>query len=119
MSEEIKTLMDDLNKSFEDFKTENKNRLKEIEEKGHADPILQEKVDKMSEDIAKLAEEKQSVELAKQNLEDVTAKVEKLETVLNRPDAEVKSADVDVQMKAFGTWLRKGEVDADEKKALY
>tara|TARA_R100000458_G_C8277901_1_gene253653 strand:- start:5337 stop:6551 length:1215 start_codon:yes stop_codon:yes gene_type:complete len=119
MSEEIKSLVDDLTKGFEDFKVENKNRLEEIEKKGHADPILQEKVDKMSEDVAKLAEEKQSAELAQKNLDEVTAKVEKLETVLNRPDAESKKIEPDVQMKAFGAWLRKGEVDPEEKKALY
>jgi HK97 family phage major capsid protein len=72
----------------------------------------------MSEDIAKMAEVKQAHEIQAKNLEDANAKIEKLETVLARPNAE-KSETVDVQMKAFGDWLRKGEVDPDEKKALY
>jgi HK97 family phage major capsid protein len=90
----------------------------EIEKKGHADPILQEKVDKMSDDIAKLAEVKQAHEIQQKNLEEATAKIESLETILARPNAS-KSADVDMQVKAFGNWLRKGEVDEMEKKALY
>ena len=118
MSEEINNVLTELGSSFEEFKKENSKRLEEIEKKGHADPILQEKVDKMSEDIAKMAEVKQAHEIQAKNLEDANAKIEKLETVLARPNAE-KSETVDVQMKAFGDWLRKGEVDPDEKKALY
>lgn len=118
MSEEIKVVLDELGSKFEDFKSENKTRLDEIEKKGHADPILQEKVDKMSDDIAKLAEVKQAHEIQQKNLEEATAKIESLETILARPNAS-KSADADIQVKAFGKWLRKGEVDEMEKKALY
>ena len=118
MSEEIKVVLDELGSKFEEFKSENKTRLEEIEKKGHADPILQEKVDKMSDDIAKLAEVKQAHEIQQKNLEEATAKIESLETILARPNAS-KSADVDMQVKAFGKWLRKGEIDEMEKKALY
>ena len=118
MSEEIKVVLDELGSKFEDFKSENKTRVDEIEKKGHADPILQEKVDKMSDDIAKLAEVKQAHEIQQKNLEEATAKIESLETILARPNAS-KSADVDMQVKAFGKWLRKGEIDEMEKKALY
>jgi len=118
MSEEIKVVLDELGSKFEEFKSENKTRLEEIEKKGHADPILQEKVDKMSDDIAKLAEVKQAHEIQQKNLEEATAKIESLETILARPNAS-KSADVDMQVKAFGKWLRKVEIDEMEKKALY
>lgn len=118
MSEEIKVVLDELGSKFEEFKSENKTRLEEIEKKGHADPILQEKVDKMSDDIAKLAEVKQAHEIQQKNLEEATAKIESLETILARPNAS-KSVDADIQVKAFGKWLRKGEVDEMEKKALY
>ena len=118
MSEEIKDVLDGLGKGFEEFKTENQKRLDEIEQKGHADPLLQEKVDKMSEEIASLAEVKQSAELQSKNLEEAQSKIEALETVMARP-SNVKSEDVDIRVKAFGDWLRKGEVDEMEKKALY
>tara|TARA_X000001382_G_scaffold119061_1_gene99592 strand:- start:192 stop:1403 length:1212 start_codon:yes stop_codon:yes gene_type:complete len=118
MSEEVKTVLDELGSKFEDFKSENKTRLDEIEKKGHADPLLQDKVDKMSDDIAELAEVKQAHEIQQKNLEEATAKIESLETVLARPNASA-SKDVDIQTKAFGEWLRKGEVDEMERKALY
>ncbi len=118
MSEEVKTVLDELGSKFEDFKSENKTRLDEIEKKGHADPLLQDKVDKMSNDIAELAEVKQAHEIQQKNLEEATAKIESLETVLARPNASA-SKDVDIQTKAFGEWLRKGEVDEMERKALY
>jgi HK97 family phage major capsid protein len=118
MSEEIKEVLDGLGKGFEEFKAENQKRLDEIEQKGHADPLLQEKVDKMSDDIASMAEAKQNIELQAKNLEDAQSKIEQLETVISRPSA-VKSEDVDMHIKAFDSWLRKGEVDEMEKKALY
>ena len=92
MSEEIKDVLDGLGKGFEEFKTENQKRLDEIEQKGHADPLLQEKVDKMSEEIASLAEVKQTAELQSKNLEDAQSKIEALETVMARP-SNVKSED--------------------------
>ena len=44
MADEIKDLIKDLGTTFETFKAENDKRLKEIEAKGHADPLLTEKV---------------------------------------------------------------------------
>ena len=35
MSEEVKTVLDELGSKFEDFKSENKTRLDEIEKKWH------------------------------------------------------------------------------------
>ena len=118
MSEDIKKVIDELGSTFEEFKKENKTRLDEIEKKGNADPLLEEKVDKMSDDLSKMAETKQQIEIQAKNLEEATAKLEKLETALARPN-QSKNVEVDAQMKAFSTWLRKGEVDPEERKALY
>lgn len=119
MSEEIKSVIDNLASTFEDFKEENTKRLREIEEKGSADPILEEKVQKMTDDLAQMAEAKQKIELQEKALADAQSKLENLETVISRPNASGEAKDVDVQMKAFDKWLRKGEVDEMEKKALY
>jgi len=118
MSEEVKEVLDSLGSTFEEFKSENEKRLKEIEKKGHSDPLLQEKVDKMSSDVAELCEARQTLELQQKNLEEATAKIEKLETVMNRPEASASEV-TDHQKQVFGKWLRKGEVDPEEKKALY
>jgi HK97 family phage major capsid protein len=118
MTEEVKAVLDELGSKFEDFKHENKQRLDEIEKKGHADPLLQEKVDKMTDDISKLAEIKQSHEIQQKNLEEATAKIDNLETVISRPEVR-ESKDIDHKKEVFNTWLRKGEVDPEERKALY
>ena len=86
MSEEIKPILEDLGKSFHDFKQENDARLTEIEKKGHADPLLQEKVDKLSEEVAKNAELKQTVEMQQKNLDAAEEKLSKLESTLARPE---------------------------------
>ena len=118
MSDEIKSVIDNLASTFEDFKSENSKRLDEIEKKGSADPLLEEKVDKMADDISKMAETKQAIEIQEKNLAEAQAKLESLETVIARPETG-ENKDVDIQMKAFGSWLRKGEIDEMEKKALY
>jgi HK97 family phage major capsid protein len=118
MSEEIKPILEDLGKSFHDFKQENDARLSEIEKKGHADPLLQEKVDKLSEEVAKNAELKQTVEIQQKNLADAEEKLSKLESTLARPETS-NSENVNRQMKAFDSYLRKGQMDPEETKALY
>ena len=119
MSDELKSVIDNLNSTFEDFKSENKARLDEIEKKGSADPLLVEKIDKMADDISKMKEAEQKIELQQKALADAESKLENLETVINRPNSGNGNMEPDMQMKAFGSWLRKGEIDPDEKKALY
>jgi HK97 family phage major capsid protein len=62
MSEEIKKLIEDQGKALEKFKADNETRLKEIEAKGHADPLLEEKVKKIAEDVAAVATMKTQLE---------------------------------------------------------
>ena len=55
MSVELKETIQALGKAFDAFKAENDARLKEIEKKGAADPLLTEKVDKINADIAQIS----------------------------------------------------------------
>lgn len=121
MSEEIKSVIDNLNSTFEDFKSENSKRLDEVEKKGSASAELESKVDAMADDISKLAETKQKIELQAKALEEAEVKLDKLETVLARPETGLNAKEVGVQMKAFSNMLRKGEKELDEieRKALY
>jgi len=119
MSEEIKDVINALGKSFEDFKGENQKNIDEIKKNGVADPLLQEKVDKLADDVAGAVEQKQDIELQKKALEEATAKLEKLETTLARPELGKSAKEVDVQMKAFGEYLRTGNKPELEQKALY
>jgi len=86
MSEEIKDVINALGKSFEDIKGENQKNIDEIKKNGVADPLLQEKEDKLADDVAGAGEQKQDIELQKKALEEATAKLEKLETTLARPE---------------------------------
>ena len=118
MTEEIRQAVDELGNAVEELKTENRKRLDEIEKKGHADPILQDKVDKISDKIAEIEEKRQDNEILKKNLERAEEKLASIETRLARPEYG-GTKEVDMKMKAFGSYLRKGEVDPEETKALY
>ena len=96
--DEIKKIIEALGKTFETFKGENDVRLKEIETKGHADPLLAEKVDKINADIAQIAEMK--------------TQLEALETVAGRGafgggTSELDKAKSEYKAK-FESWFRKG-----------
>jgi len=62
MSLELKETIQALGKAFDAFKAENDARLKEIEKKGAADPLLSEKVDKINADIAQISALKKQLE---------------------------------------------------------
>lgn len=95
---EIKDTIDALGKAFEAFKSENDARLKEIEEKGGADPLLTEKVEKINAEISHIAAMKKQLET--------------LETVAGRGAFGGGTSELD-QAKAeykagFEKWFRKG-----------
>ena len=62
MDLELKGTIEKLGSAFEQFKAENDARIKEIEAKGGADPLLTEKVDKINAEISKLTEMKNQLE---------------------------------------------------------
>ncbi|MFA6927194.1 MAG: phage major capsid protein, partial [Bacteroidales bacterium] len=95
---EIKDTIDALGKAFEAFKSENDARLKEIEAKGGADPLLTEKVEKINAEISHIAAMKKQLET--------------LETVAGRGAFGGGTSELD-QAKAeykagFEKWFRKG-----------
>ncbi len=59
---ELKETIESIGRAFEQFKAENDARLKEIEKKGHVDPLLAEKVEKINADISALGEMKKQLE---------------------------------------------------------
>jgi HK97 family phage major capsid protein len=72
--EDVKDAIERRNKAFEDFKVENDTRLKEIEAKGHADPLLQDKVEKIAADIADLETVRQQLESIEKSVANMEAK---------------------------------------------
>jgi HK97 family phage major capsid protein len=107
--EEIKQLVEELNQAFLEHRTKNDQRLSEIQKKGHADPVLEEQVDRIAKEI--------------QNLTEVKQRIEKVETKLNRPamaEHEKLDPNSSARKQAVVHYLRKGEglLSADEVKLL-
>jgi len=72
MSEEIKKLIEDQGKALDTFMASNDKRLKEIEAKGHEDPLLKAEVTRIAEDVAKFATMKTALE----SIEAAVAKIQ-------------------------------------------
>ena len=94
MFEELKAL-------FEQFKAANDERLKQIEAKGHADPLLEAKVDKMNEGITAMEAK-------------IQARIDDVEAKANRPGAGMSAEEqAKAEYKsAFNAFARKGDFQA-------
>lgn len=98
--EAIKKMIEDIGRAFEAFKAENDARIKAIESKGHADPVLTEKVDKMNEALSGMLDVKRQLEA-----------LEKAVALKDFPGGGNQSAIEKVLAEhkaAFETWFRKG-----------
>ena len=138
MAEEIKQAVEavkQVNVAFEEFKRANDARLAEIEKKGAADPLLEEKLRRIDADLdraqkvadeAALAAKRQSrvVTDEKGDRIDLDAKAADWAGMLARRRGETvpafDAAGLDSYKAAFDRFLRKGEevMSVDERKAL-
>ena len=98
MDLELKGTIEKLGSAFEQFKAENDARIKEIEAKGGADPLLTEKVDKINAEISKLTEMKNQLET--------------LETVVGRRGlgGGMAADSEETKIKAFNHLMRRGDI---------
>lgn len=98
---ELKETIESIGRAFETFKAENDARLKEIEKKGHVDPLLAEKVEKINADISALGEMKKQLEA--------------IETAVARGQfaggGSAKDQEVIARAKAF-THLMRGNIES-------
>jgi len=95
---ELKQIIEDLGTTFQAFKAENDARLKEIEAKGHVDPLLAEKVEKINAEITSIAAMK--------------AQLEAIEAAVARGQfagGGRQSKEVEAKAKAFSALMRRGE----------
>lgn len=138
MADEIKQAVEavkQVNVAFEEFKRANDQRLAEIEKKGAADPLLEEKVARIEADLTKaqaiadeaaLAVKRQSrvVTDEKGDRIDLDAKAAEWAGMLARRRGETvpafNNAGMDAYKAAFDKFLRKGEevMGVEERKAL-
>ena len=99
MSDEIKKMINDIGKAFEQFKAENDARVKALETNGKVDPLLTEKVERINAAITEMSAMKRQLEA----VETAVARQEFPGGGLFREDP-LKAE----HAKAFGTWMRKG-----------
>jgi HK97 family phage major capsid protein len=138
MSDELKQAADavqSLNKAFEEFKSVNDQRLAEIESKGSADALLDEKIARIEEDLTKaqevadaasMAVKRQSRVVTNQNGEevDLDAKALKWAKGIARTRGtdvtEFGAKELNAYKSAFDHYIRKDDrgLTADEVKAL-
>jgi len=138
MADEIKQACEaikNMNVAFDEFKRTNDIRLEQIEKKGAADPLLEEKLKRIDADLdraqkvadeAALAAKRQGRVVTNENGDSVNldAKAAEWAGMLARRRGEVvpsfDAAGMDAYKAAFDRFLRKGEevMGVDERKAL-
>lgn len=101
-----------IGKAFDEFRKENDARLTEIEKKGHADPLLSEKVDKMATQLADMESLRQKAE----RIDAFEKELRNVENVLARPLSNggieaPKGATDPEYSKAFWNFIRHGQED--------
>lgn len=130
---DIKEAVDASSKSFEDYKAANDAILKEITEKGVADPLLTEKLAKIDADLDKkqeridqfaLALKRKSLSSDGVSTDELDAKALAWAKLVSKRNggttAEFTNEHMDAYKTAFNKFMRKGEevMDLDERKAL-
>jgi HK97 family phage major capsid protein len=134
-AKELAKAVEGVKTGFEAFKEANDQRIKEIEVKGSADPLLEEKLAKIEKDMDakqarldqfELAMKRQSRTVTDKNGNeiDLDAKAAKWANMVARSRGtrveDFGAKELDGYKQAFDTFLRKGDeiIGADEKKAL-
>ena len=119
MSEDVKSAIQDIGQTFEEFKKVNDQRLEKLE-KGEAIGDLEAKLDRMESALSGMEDVKSSLEKQEAKTDLINESVEKIETVLKRPESGMDTKQIDEYASAWGVYLRKGKdgLSPDEVKAL-
>lgn len=128
---EIKETVDALNKAFHEFKQSNDERLKQVEARGTADPLLAAKVDNANADISKLSNAIKDLGKAHDELElsmqraapandsEAKALAEFKQHTRGRAHDGVNVEQYRAYKNAFSSYLRRGDaVPADIRAAM-
>ena len=119
MSEDVKNAIQEMGSTFEEFKKVNDERLEKLE-KGESTAYVDEKLAKVEAKMDSYEDINQKLTVAEANAENIKSQLEKLETVVKRPNSGFESKQVDEYMEAFDRYCRKGleGLSDTEKKAL-
>lgn len=118
-NKELNDTIEELAKTFEDFKKANDERLEQLEKEGAVDPTLEEKLNKLEDRTAELQSQKDRLDEEVERLDEVEKKV-------NRPaykdsDGNELSAEEREHKDAFEKFFKKGHDEGLrelEEKAL-
>ena len=114
MEDQVKTAVEAMAGAFEEFKKVNDDRLAQIESKGSADPLLEDKLAKIEGDLDRFESVNQKLTQQQKHSEGFEAKLNEIETMLKRPANVMEAKDVDLSLKAWDSFMRKGESHMDE-----
>ena len=119
MEAEIKSAIQNLGETFEQFKQTYDEKLEQVA-KNEADPILDEKLAKIEAKMDSLEDVNQAITKQQAAQENLKEQMEQIHTVVTRPNSGFDSKQVDATMNAFDQYCRKGieGLEPDEKKAL-
>jgi len=101
--------IEELGRAFDQFKAANDQRLTQIEQNGHADPLLEQKVNRANDDVTRVNDQLQKQRMA------LEKRIDDIEAAANRnafggggavsaPEAKARAE----HRQAFDTWFRKG-----------
>ena len=116
MSDEniVKEAVSDMGKAFEEFKSTNDKRLDEIEKRGTALSETEEKLEKIESDLDRLEDVNQELTKQSQAQDRVKDQVDRIETMLKRPEMGLTTQSIDENAQVFEKYLRKGKESLDE-----
>lgn len=114
MEDQVKTAVEAMAGAFEEFKKVNDDRLAQIEAKGSADALTETKLAKIEADLDKFENINQAITQQQKHAEGFEAKLNDIETMLKRPANAMEAKEVDLSLKAWDSFMRKGEKNMDE-----
>ena len=120
MSEEVKTAVETLGSAFDEFKKTNDERLASLESKQSVDPLVETKLANIEKELDKYEAVNQQLTKAQAEQKNLEERVNSFETMMKRPTSGAKTEEVDLAIKSFDKFLRKGKESLDdlEIKAL-
>ena len=117
--DDIKNAISDMGHAFEEFKKSYDQKLENVE-KGVSDPLLDEKISKIESKLNSLEDVNQHITSQQKQSENIKEQMDRMETMLRRPDSGIESKQIDETLQAWDSFCRKGieGITADERKAL-
>jgi len=119
MSEDVKDLVSNMGTAFEEFKKSYDQKLENVE-KGISDTTLDAKIAGIEAKLDQYEDVNQRIVASQKTQESIKDQMDRMETVMRRPNSGFTAKQIDEGSKAFDNYCRKGMegITPDEKKAL-